>query len=105
MQRLIAARSANAIATESPLPDRPGPPADPQTTMEYQQYATLHYFVERHNHSAANLREADIMRDAVANWSARLDHAAWLRLLARLHRLVARLRHPLARHPRHAVAA
>lgn len=66
--------------------------------MEYQQYATLHYFVQPHNHSVANLREEDIMRAAVRNWSARLDRAASQRFAARVKGLVARLRGLVRKH-------
>lgn len=59
--------------------------------MEYQQYATLHYFAARRSHSVAYVREDDIMRAAVANLSARLDRAAWKAFVARIRGLAHRL--------------
>lgn len=67
--------------------------------MEYQQYATLHYYAQRHNHSVAYVREDDIMRAAVANLSARLDRAAWQAFAARLRALAQRLTGHGAKHP------
>ena len=67
--------------------------------MEYQQYATLHYFADRHNHSVAYVREEDIMRAAVANLSARLDRAAWKAFTSRVLGLAQRLTGHGEKHP------
>ena len=72
--------------------------------MEYQQYATLHYYANRHLHTVADVREEDIMRAAVHNWSARIDRAAWAHLTARVRVFFGFLKNS-GKHPHTAVAA